>query len=103
MATDQKYLSKQKAARRLDVCDKTIDRLRAKGDLDWIKVGTCVRILMASLEAYEQREQGGREQPERSKRKRPPIPALDALKAAKAAARRSAGRKAAPRTLGEAA
>jgi len=37
---EQKYLSKQKAARRLDVCEKTIDRLGLRGDLDWIKVGS---------------------------------------------------------------
>ena len=102
MATDQKYLSKQKAARRLDCSTKTIDRLRGKGDLDWIKVGSGVRIAIASLEAYEQRQQGGDKRAAAPAPKRPPIPALDALKAAKAAARRSAGRKPTP-TIREAA
>ena len=84
---DQTYLSKQKAARCLDVSEKTIDRLRSSGALDWIKVGSRVRIPLASLQAYEQRQQGGEpEQPE-PQRERLPIPALDAIRAAKAAGR----------------
>jgi hypothetical protein len=39
MANDQKWISKQKAARRLDVCEKTIDRLRARGELAAIRLG----------------------------------------------------------------
>ena len=39
---DQDYLSKQKAARRFDVSEKTIDRLRGSGALDWIRVGSPV-------------------------------------------------------------
>jgi len=63
MATDQKYLSKQKAARRLDCSTKTIDRCAPRASFDWIKVGSGVRILIASLEGYEQRSAGERSYP----------------------------------------
>jgi hypothetical protein len=52
----RKYLSKQRAADYLDVCTKTIDRLRLAGELDWIHVGSGVRVSAASLGACEQRQ-----------------------------------------------
>jgi hypothetical protein len=57
MATG-KYLSKQKAAVYLDVCEKTIDRLRTRGELTWIPVEDGVRITVASLEAATLVESG---------------------------------------------
>lgn len=54
------FVSSQSAARRLDVSVKTIYRLRAAGELDWIRVGSRVRISLASLEAYEQRQRQAR-------------------------------------------
>jgi excisionase family DNA binding protein len=99
--SEQKYLSKQKAARRLDLSTRTIDRLRAKGEFDWIKVGASVRIEITSLEAYESRQQGGKQQtavaPER---RRASTPKLEALRAAKAASRRAAGRTVRPTLRG---
>ena len=86
---DQTYLSKQKAARRLDVSEKTIDRLRSCGKLDWFPVGSLVRISLASLQAYVQRQQGCQHQHPVRRGERLPIPALDAIRAAKAAARAS--------------
>jgi excisionase family DNA binding protein len=85
------YISKQKAAARLDVSTKTIDRLRAAGQLDWIRVGCQVRIPLAALEAYE----GAQRPPAQTTAATPsfeelfPIPALDAARA-KAGRRRSA-------------
>jgi hypothetical protein len=95
MANEQKWISKQKAARRLDVCEKTIDRLRASGELDSIRLGdgqtARVRIEVASLEAYEARQGAAEPKPER-KDDGLPIPALDKIRAAKAA-RRASGRR----------
>ena len=93
MASDR-YISKQKAARQLDVSEKTIDRLRAAGELEWIPVGRLVRISVASLDKFADR---------RSERERPepesldelfPIAELDALRAAKGG-RRGGAEKAA--------
>jgi excisionase family DNA binding protein len=98
---DPKYLSKQKAARRLDSSTRTIDRLRAKGQLDWIKVGAGVRIDLASLEAYERRQEGGKQQmATEPERRRPSTPKLEALRAAKAASHRAAGRTVRPTLRG---
>ena len=64
-------LSKQNAALRLDVSGRTIDRLRSAGELEWITVGSRVRIPVASLEAYEARQRrpasGTRRPPTRSR------------------------------------
>jgi excisionase family DNA binding protein len=82
------YLSKQNAARRLDVSTKTIDRLRAAGELESIRVGSRVRIKIASLEAYELR------QAEREAQAEPAdpfaIPALDTIRAEKVRRRAAA-------------
>lgn len=94
MANEQKWISKQKAARRLDVSAKTIDRLRLRGELHAIRLGdgqtARVRIAVASIEAYEARQSGSAQEPQ-PERDRLPIPALDALRAAKAE-RRASGR-----------
>jgi hypothetical protein len=99
MANDEKWISKQKAARRLDCSEKAIDRLRARGELAAIRLGigqtARVRIEIASLENYEARQGARRSQPE-PRRERRPIPALDAIRAAKAY-RRANGRRPAPR------
>jgi hypothetical protein len=55
MATS-KYLTKRETALRFDVSTRTIDRLRAEGELEWMPVRGCVRITVASIEAYEQRQ-----------------------------------------------
>jgi hypothetical protein len=87
MATDT-YLSKQKAARRLDVSAKTIDRLRAAGELDAMKLTDAptsrVRVTVASLEAYEARRHGKLHSAAEDLF---PIPALEAIRAEKAARR----------------
>jgi excisionase family DNA binding protein len=87
------YLSKRAAAQWLDVSEKTIDRLRAAGELEAIKLadgpGGRVRISAASLQAYTERRQqhaAATEEPT----ERFPIPALDALRAAKARRRAAA-------------
>jgi excisionase family DNA binding protein len=55
------YLNKRAAAPWLDVSEKTIDRLRAAGELEAIKLtdgpGGRVRISAASLQAYTERRQ----------------------------------------------
>jgi hypothetical protein len=95
MANEEKWISKQKAARRLDVCAKTIDRLRLRGELNSIRLGegqtARVRIEVASIEAYEGRQSGNAFQP-KPKERGLPIPALDKLRASKAA-RRASGRR----------
>jgi hypothetical protein len=95
MADEQKWISKQKPARRLDVCEKTIDRLRASGELGSIRLGAGqtarVRIEVASLEAYEARQ--GAAGPKLERRDDGlAIPALDRIRAAKAARRASSSR-----------
>jgi excisionase family DNA binding protein len=84
------YLSKRAAAQWLDVSGKTIDRLRAAGELEAIKLtdgpGGRVRISASSLRAYAERRQqrtAASEEPA----ERFPIPALDALRAEKARGR----------------
>jgi excisionase family DNA binding protein len=53
------YLSKRAAAQWLDVSEKTVDRLRAAGELEALKLtdgpGGRVRIEAASLQAYAER------------------------------------------------
>jgi excisionase family DNA binding protein len=89
MASDR-YISKQKAARQLDVSEKTIDRLRAAGELDWIPVGRLVRISAASLEEFTNRRKA-RERPAlESLDELFPIVELDALRAAKRTRRKAA-------------
>jgi hypothetical protein len=87
------HLTKAGAGQWLDVSAKTIDRLRAAGKLESIKLtdgpGGRVRISVASLRAYVERRQqraarGG--EPE----ERLPIPALAALRAEKARRRAAA-------------
>ena len=97
---DQTYLSKQKAARRLDVSEKTIDRLRSSGALEWIKVGSRVRIPVSSLDAFEQDQLEQRRLPAREDDFEAlfPIPALDDIRA-----RKAAGRAASTPASGEAA
>lgn len=91
----QTWISKRDAAERLGYSAKTIDRLRAAGELRAMKNGretqSRVRIDLASLEAYEQR------QLEAAEPRRPawddiearfPIPAQVQARAARAAARK---------------
>lgn len=94
------YLTKRAAAQWLDVSAKTIDRLRAAGELEAIKLtdgpGGRVRISASSLQAYTERRRqqaAATEEPA----ERFPIPALDALRAEKARRRAAAasGREAA--------
>jgi excisionase family DNA binding protein len=84
-----RYLSKKKAARRLDVSEKTIDRLRQAGELQAIKVRGCVRITLASLLAYETRQEQAAE-PTPPPPSRLPVRVLDEIRATKAQARASA-------------
>ena len=72
-----KYLTKKQTASYLAVSTKTIDRLRAAGELDWINVRSSVSVASASLQAYERRQQLHRP----SSLDRFAIPALDQLRA----------------------
>jgi hypothetical protein len=68
---------------RLDVSTRTIDRLRATGELDWIRVGRVVRIDLGSLEAYERRRRliMAQTRPNQGEAlARLPIPALDKVR-----------------------
>jgi excisionase family DNA binding protein len=90
------WISKSEAAERLGCSEKTIDRLRAAGELVAMKRGSKtqgrVRIDAASLAAYEQREQEAvKPRPARADiEARFPIPELDQARAAKAARRKEA-------------
>jgi hypothetical protein len=83
------YMSKQKAATWLDASEKTIDRMRKAGELEWILVRGRVRVEAASLEAYvaRQKERTNAAPPAP---KRLPVRALDEIRAAKLAARAAA-------------
>jgi hypothetical protein len=87
------WISKREAAERLDCSEKTIDRLRAAGELVAMKRGSKtqgrVKVDLASVVAYERRQQ-------EDAKPRPawadigarfPIPELDQARAAKAARR----------------
>jgi hypothetical protein len=87
--TPGKYLSKRNAAQWLDVSDKTIARLRAADELDWIPVGRRVRVNLASLEADAERQQQC-VWPSAPPRGRLRVRASDEIRAAKAQARAAA-------------
>jgi excisionase family DNA binding protein len=87
------WISKQEAAERLGCSAKTIDRLRAAGELHAVKRGSKtqsrIRIEAASLEAYEQRQtEAAKPRPASDDiETRFPIPELEQARAARAAAR----------------
>jgi excisionase family DNA binding protein len=97
MATQpQTWISKAEAAERLGCSEKTIDRLRHKGELGAVKSSHQkqghVKITLASLEAFEQRQLEA-DQPGPAWddiERRFPIPELDQARAASAARRAEA-------------
>ena len=97
MATQpQTRISKAEAAERLGCSEKTIDRLRHKGELVAVKSSHQkqghVKITLASLEAYEQRQfESAEPRPAWDDiEKRFPIPELDQARKASAARREAA-------------
>ncbi|HKB94941.1 MAG TPA: helix-turn-helix domain-containing protein [Gaiellaceae bacterium] len=81
MRDDDGNLSKRHAAEWLDVSERTIDRLRAEGEVEAFRAREGVRIPLASLRAYRRRQQRGRS----PLGDRFGIPALEAIRAQKAA------------------
>jgi excisionase family DNA binding protein len=87
------WISKQQAAERLGCSAKTIDRLRAAGELHAVKRGSKtqsrIQIEAASLQAYEQRQAQAAKKPPawNDIEARFPIPELEQARAARAAAR----------------
>ena len=55
-------LTREQAAAELSCSVRTLDRLRERGELDWIELGTGggIRILRDSLEAYVERQRNRR-------------------------------------------
>ena len=100
MATQpQTWISKAEAAQRLGCSEKTIDRLRHKGELVAMKSSHQkqghVKITLASLEAYEERQLEAAEPAPAwdDIEKRFPIPELDQARAASAARRAEAAKE----------
>lgn len=57
------FMSKKQLAERWGVSEKTVDRRRAEGDVEAVRIGGLVRITLGSVLACEER---GREQPARA-------------------------------------
>jgi excisionase family DNA binding protein len=53
-------MTKEQAARYLQVSVRTVDRLRERGELAWSDVGNLVRITRSSLDAYLANERNQR-------------------------------------------
>ena len=49
-------ISKKKAAAALDVSERTIDRLRGRGEIRFVRIGGQIRIVEASVESYVQNQ-----------------------------------------------
>ena len=87
-------LSRRETAACLGVSLKTVDRLRDAGEIDWFGIGAAVRVELASIDAYKERQREARRRKQRGTsglaqskfELELKIPALDEARAQRAAA-----------------
>jgi excisionase family DNA binding protein len=87
-------LSRRETAAYLGMSLKTVDRLRDNGEIDWFEIGAAVRIELASIDAYKERQREARRRKQRGTsglvqskfELELNIPALDEARAQRAAA-----------------